>query len=319
MKQFELTVSFVLSMIIFSSPAMALGLEYYGVEMDVKQDLSVHNEVILKFNETISSMDYSLDFEVFNLDYQADFEFADCSAERNNRGSTIHCDFIGMTNEENTLTLDFDTMDVIRKTGDNYRFTVNYGIGLPVEASFVLITLPENHILAGGENESYFPNSGGILSDGRRIMVFWEDEGLGAGEEMQYSILFTRPAMNAEFLEYLIYLTAVAAIVLIIFGVFYLRRRGQNVAVVKSVMNRDEKRIIDILSSKGGKAGQKLLVRESDFSKAKVSRIVKSLKDRGVVDTEPISGRENRVFLMIGDRKKERAEEKPNLSGDSNS
>jgi DNA-binding Lrp family transcriptional regulator len=66
-----------------------------------------------------------------------------------------------------------------------------------------------------------------------------------------------------------------------------------------SVLNKDEKRIVDILSRHGGKSGQKVLVRESDFSKAKVSRLVKNLKERGVVDIEPISGRENRIILKF--------------------
>ena len=40
-------------------------------------------------------------------------------------------------------------------------------------------------------------------------------------------------------------------------------------------------------------------MRETDFSKAKVSRLVKNLKERGVVDIEPVSGRENRIILKI--------------------
>ena len=41
-------------------------------------------------------------------------------------------------------------------------------------------------------------------------------------------------------------------------------------------------------------------MRESGFSKAKVSRLVSNLRERGVVGVEPISGRENRVLLKTG-------------------
>ena len=61
--------------------------------------------------------------------------------------------------------------------------------------------------------------------------------------------------------------------------------------------------IIDILNKYSGKIGQKVIVRESDFSKAKVSRLVKSLKGRGVLDTEAISGRENRIMLKMDEIK----------------
>ena len=43
---------------------------------------------------------------------------------------------------------------------------------------------------------------------------------------------------------------------------------------------------------------QKVLVRETDFSKAKVSRLVKSLSERGVLEVEPM-GRTNKIKLKI--------------------
>ncbi len=41
------------------------------------------------------------------------------------------------------------------------------------------------------------------------------------------------------------------------------------------------------------------LVWNREKARAKVSRLVKNLKERGVVDIEPISGRENKVILKI--------------------
>ena len=304
MKQLMITVSVLFSMLILSGNALALGLEYYGVEVTINDDFSVHNMIVLKFDTPVNHLDYSLDFEVENLEYESDFEFSDCTVEKSNVGSTISCDFIGMTAEKNKLELEFDTRDVIKEADDNYRFIVNYGIELPVESTFVLIRLPENNILAGTANESYFPTSGGTLTDGRRIMVFWEEEGLETGENLQFSILFTRPAMNTEVFGFLIYAVAALIVVMIVIGIAYFRRRGSKVAVVKSVLNKDEKKVIDILNDRKGEAGQKVIVRETDFSKAKVSRIVKSLKERGVVDTEAISGRENKVKLVLGERPK---------------
>jgi uncharacterized membrane protein len=178
---------------------------------------------------------------------------------------------------------------------------VNYGIPFPIENTFILIRLPRNDILAGEQNESYFPTTGGTLTDGKHIMVFWEDEGLETGENLQFSILFTRPAITDIF-SFAFYAMLIVAVVAVVVATIYIKRiRGTKFAVMKSVLNKDEKRIIDILAHKEGRAGQKVLVRETDFSKAKVSRIVKSLKERGLVETEPISGRENRVILRLGE------------------
>ena len=291
----------VLFILMLSGNAAALGLEYYGVEDTINSDLSVTSEVVLKFDTPINRLDYSVDYSVENLEYESDFDFADCRATDNGMGSTISCSFIGMTPEANKLIIRFTIRDVIQKLDGNYRFTVNHGIPLPIQSSFILIRLPQNNILAGEMNESYFPTTGDTLTDGRHIMVFWEDENLESGENLQFSILFTKPAFDDQFLTYMVYVLAIVSVaILFLAGIYVKRIRGSKVAVVKSVLNKDEKRIIDILNQKGGKAGQKVLVRETDFSKAKVSRIVRNLRERGVVDTEPISGRENRVILRLG-------------------
>jgi uncharacterized membrane protein len=107
-----------------------------------------------------------------------------------------------------------------------------------------------------------------------------------------------------NFMSFMVLLAGIIAIIIIVAVLVYMKKiRGNKVAVVKSVMNKDEKKVIDVLNDHGCKAGQKVIVRETDFSKAKVSRIVKNLKERGVVDTEPISGRENRIILRIGEDK----------------
>ena len=303
MKQLIFAVSLMFSVMVLSGNAMAIGLEYYGVEVTINDDASANNIIVLKFDAPINHLDYSLDFDIYDFDYEGDFGFSECTVEKNNGGSTISCDFIGITPEKNKLTMRFNTRNTIKRIGDNHRFIVNYGISLPIQRTFVLIRMPQNNILAGDANESYYPLSGDTLTDGRRIMIFWEEEDLETGEDLQFSILFTRPAMNTEFFDYMIYIIAILGIAAAAFAIAYLKKRGSKVAVVKSVLNKDEKKIIDILNDNGGKAGQKVLVRETDFSKAKVSRIVRNLKERGVVDTEPISGRENRVMLKLGEKK----------------
>lgn len=44
---------------------------------------------------------------------------------------------------------------------------------------------------------------------------------------------------------------------------------------------------------------QKTIVKETGFSKAKVSRIIKSLHNRNIVSIEAVSGRENRIILKV--------------------
>ncbi len=70
------------------------------------------------------------------------------------------------------------------------------------------------------------------------------------------------------------------------------------------MLNADEKRVMSILAARGGKVLQKHVVRESGFSKAKVSRLLKAMGWRGIVKLEPVSGRENWVLLVRGKEKR---------------
>lgn len=306
MKQLLLfmAVSIVVSLAMISIDASAVSLEYYGIEDTINTDLSVDNSIVLQFKEPVGHLDYQLGFNIYNLSSESDFTLAECSSQDNDKGSLISCDFIGMTSKNNKLVLRFQTNDIIDMVEGNYRFSVNYGVSIPIERAFALIKLPENGILAESvANQSFFPSDGGTLTDGRHIMVYWNKLNLTSGNDLQYAVLFTMPGSRDPFFSYIVILLTIAIIVVMAGIAIYMKhgpKPEKHADVLESVLNKDEKTVVSILNRHEGKAGQKVIVRESDFSKAKVSRLVNNLKERGVVDTEPISGRENRVFLKKG-------------------
>jgi uncharacterized membrane protein len=288
-------------MVLFSGPALAVSLEYYGIEDTINSDLKVDNSIVLKFQEPIGHLDYQLGFRIFNLTSESDFPFADCSSQDTDQGSLISCDFIGMTKKQNKLVLKFSTNEIIDRVDGNYRFNVNYGVSIPIVRAFVLIKLPENGILAETvANQSYFPPDGNVITDGRHIMVYWNKYNLSAGDSLQFAALYNMPGTRDPFFNYMIILLT-AVIIIAMVGIAIYMKRGPKHAkpedVIESVLNKDENTIVSILKRNEGSAGQKVLVRESDFSKAKVSRLINNLKERGVIEIEPISGRENRVIL----------------------
>ncbi len=292
---------FIVCFLYLTGDACAAGLEYYGIEDTINEDMSIRNVITLKFDKPISHLDYQLNFRIHDLRFEANFDYADCRVTSTDEKSKISCDFIGMTPEKNTLVLHFVSKSGIQKADGGYRFTANYGISLPIKRVFAQIELPKNSIL-GREvaNESYAPADGKILTDGRHIMVYWERFNLSTGNELQFSVLYTTPLLGGVYSLVVAFLALVAVVVMVGAAV-YIRghRTVKSSEVVESVLNKDEKVILNILNRHGGKTGQKVLVRESDFSKAKVSRLVRNLKERGVVDIEPISGRENRIILKI--------------------
>ena len=307
MKQFPGWIIFLPVLVIaatcmLSVPARGLGLDYYGIESIINDDMTVKTVLTMRFPDPLDSYEFSLPYKAFNLTATANFDSAQCTLSDEGSGSRIACRFIGMTESKNLLTLGLYTTRGMTSFQNRYNFSADYGISAPVKSAFVLIKIPQNSMLSEEvANESYSPKDGAILSDGKRIMVYWERENVTASDGMAFSVSYIIPFMGA-YNNILVVSVAGIVIISMIAVAVYVRRGGYGAEltdVMTSVLNKDEKKVVDILSRHGGKSGQKVIVRESDFSKAKVSRLVKNLKDRGVVDIEPISGRENRIILKF--------------------
>jgi predicted transcriptional regulator len=300
MKQFIITVSaFLVFLTFISANGFALGLDYYGIDAEVNDDLTVTNTITLQFDPPVSHLDYRFDFEIYDLEANADFNWVSCNLDVNNGISDVSCDFMGMSSTKKTLTLRFNSKTGVKMVDDRYQYSSKYDMSIPVKRLFMSLKLPRNGILAEEiANESYFPPDGNIFTDGRHIIVYWERNELKEGDSIQFSVLYTIPLVGGLFYNVVITVMTLIVIVVMVGLAFYIRRSPKTAAAVKAVLNRDEKVIVDILNRYKGKIGQKVIVRESDFSKAKVSRLIKNLKERGIVDIEPVSGRENRVMLI---------------------
>jgi hypothetical protein len=291
-----------------SVPTKAIGLEYYGIQDLIRGDLTTETTIGLQFESPISNLDFNLDFNVFNLTTKANFDSADCTVLNSDDKSSISCNFVGMTEENNFLTLNFESSGRVSKTEDGYRFISNYDISVHVNESFVIIKLPENSVLMREvANESYSPGYGKTGSDGKHITVHWEKNDLMSGDSLEFSILYTMPFGGSLFNILIVSMTGVVLIVMTGLAV-YIRRGGHSEPsttkedVVSSVLTSDEKTIVDILKNNEGNVMQRIIVRDTVFSKAKVSRLVKSLSERGILEIEPM-GRTNKIKLSINKEK----------------
>ncbi len=321
MKQLAIGVFILFSVAMFMPLAAALGLDYYGVEDVIEEDFSVYNTIVLKFDAPVNHLDYQLGYKIYNLTAAANFLSAECKPVETATGTTVSCDLIGMTTEKNQLTLSFVIRDGVKKLDSENRFTVNYGVNIPVKRMFVLIKLPQNNILSREGNLSFYPQDGKISTDGKRIQVFWEKEDLKSGDDMQYTIFYSTPWLR-DFTSNVVIAAAAVVVVMIMVAMLILMKRKpakekgkvategkkpeeaqekQPPAISVSALNKDEGTIVNIIKNGGGKAYQKVLVRNSGFSKAKISRIVKSLKERNVVEVEPVSGRENMIKIKTSE------------------
>ena len=179
-----------------SVSVMAVGLEYYEIDAEIQEDLMVKNRVTLQFDSPVSHLDYTFDSEIYGLTSTADFNWVNCDLDVRDGKSYISCDFMGMTSEKKTLTLEFSSRKGVKPVNDKYKYTSEYGISLPVDRFFISVKLPSNGRLAEEiANESYFPTDGDIYTDGRSIIVYWDRAELVEGDSVEFSILYTIPLM----------------------------------------------------------------------------------------------------------------------------
>jgi len=276
-------------------------LEYYGIEARLDEGRITKNSIVLIFDAQISHLDYRTGYEIYGLEAESKYGNVNCETKGGKEGTTISCDLFNTEDVNKTqVQLKFETRDNIRKRGEYYEFESTYLVDFPVERAFAIIYLPETATLKTNiSNESYTPRYGKILSDGKHIMVYWEKENIKAGDDLKFSITYKMP-LGAESFYDVAMMVIVAVVLIVVIAVGYVSRlhKESSVKVVMPLLKEDEKRIVEILTQHNGQAIQKVLVRESDFSKAKVSRLVTNLKERGIVDVEHI-GRTNKVTLKL--------------------
>jgi uncharacterized membrane protein len=289
---------------LLSAEALAAGLEYYGIEATIERNLQVIGEVTLIPLKPVNHIDYELDFTIFNLSADTMSGTSRCDYENMQSGSRITCDLYGMEEERTNIWLTFYTRDAIRRVENDYEFRLDFPVTDNTGRMFSIVRLPAKGVLSEEiTNQSYFPPDGFTLTDGKRMMVSWERENLTESDTLSFSVLFEVMNEGSSMWDITVISVTGAVVLIMVLVAVYLRRGssggGETEVKVLPLLNKDEKKVVDIMARNGGEARQSLIVKESDYSKAKVSRLVKNLKERGVVDTEPISGRENKVILKI--------------------
>lgn len=302
MKQFLkskniVVLALIVSLIIFLPSVNATTIDYYRIGNTINNDFSITTVMLFKFSDPITNLDYELDYLIYDLTASSNFDYVDCKKIDISGRSKISCDFVGMTEEKNFLSLQFKTREGIKRIAEGYELNVNYNIPLPVKEMFVVIGLPERAtLIKEPATESIYPKDGKTITGGKKIDIFWEKKKLEPGTNLRFSVSYSMP----ESPVFLILSLTIIVITIMLSIAFYIKKmiKSKNRDIV-SVLNSDEKIIVDILKNHNNDVFQKVLVRESDFSKAKVSRLVKTLKERGIIDIEPVSGRENKIILKI--------------------
>ena len=198
---------------------------------------------------------------------------------------------------KHTIKISYETDYLTAEVGENT--LIRYTDRLPYHAKNQKITLklPVGYIIPQerGKDESFYisPKPKEVYSDGQRIILYWEQE----GQELPISAVARKvigPPLGwiASTL-----IAAIAAAGVATWVVLNQRRKPKPVqkkTIIPALIDNEQK-IVNFLKETG-EVWQKQIHHETGFSKAKVSRILRNLEERGVI-TKTIYGNTNKIAL----------------------
>jgi uncharacterized membrane protein len=293
-------VLFLVSLTLFSHLTIAQ-IQFYSVDTTLDKANKAFVKQIIVFKNPESSFSFSIFGKIENFQATSNAGPVDCTVN-SAEVSTINCK-MNLTPEKRTLEINYETSDFVKKTENKIYFIADFSIYKDISSTFFAVKLPEGAVIASKDTtKTVYPENYQTASDGRRIIIQWNLNNLTSKDSLKFlkfQVIYEQIQpmfIGLSFVQLLVATTFTAIITG--FGIYrYLYPRIKKPKeVILSVLDEYERKVIQILASKGGEAKQKTIVKETNLSKAKVSRIVKSLSERGLIEVQRI-GRTNRLKL----------------------
>jgi len=272
-------------------------IQYYGIDVGLSEEGKAKVKLAVTFVEPEKEFELSLigRIEKFNAS-SAGFPI---NCEVNSGGiSYVKCK-LNLTQERRTIELNFESYDFVRKIEDKFYFDADFSIGKNVESFFASVKLPEGFALVGEEIKGRlsFPESATILSDGRRHIIAWKLLNVSKDQSLRLQILYERIQAQSRFSEWFFYSGIFLLILVSIIIFVYVKFLRKPEKIILSVLDEFERKVMDAIQQAGGITTQKKVVQATNLSKAKVSRVVKSLVERGLIEVEKL-GRTNKLKIV---------------------
>lgn len=272
----------------------AANLSDWNIEVTLNEDRTTEWIINLRYDDNITKSDYFvLSRRITGLEVIANEYFIDCQISNPGIGTSILCDNIFAQN----IQYRFRAHGLIETTEGLELFKYKFSLTEKAGNFTVVIKLPlgaglvEEHKLEGTGLKNFEPEWGKEGSDGRRIFFEWKKENPKLGEVIDVSIVYEQIVGY----NYLLYFLII--FILAIFSITYLfifRRR--NIKDILPVLTDGERKIVEILLREKKEVDQRKIIKETDFSKAKVSRIIQDLVDRDLIE-KVHKGRTNLIRL----------------------
>lgn len=293
---------FVILGLLLLSGASYAALDDWKIDISLNEDNTADWIVTLQYDSFQSRNEYFVFSRVSNVRVSGDSKPLECKLQYT-VGTTITCSNFSAVKIEYRFTT-IGNIEIIEANESKTlnRFRYRFSVTNPTDRFSFIVRLPlggavvEEEIIKNTGYERFEPEWGREGSDGRRIFVEWISENPKLGNTYESYVIFedvSSGIINQINPDYVI-ITAVA--VAIIAAGFFIFSRRRKIEEILPVMNNGERAVMEILIREGREVDQRKIVKETDFSKTKVSRIIYDLSNRGIVDKIP-KGRTNLIKM----------------------
>lgn len=271
---------------LFSTAAMAQ--IQYSVNTIVDANGRSFVKLIVTFPEPEKTFNFTIKGRVEKLNASSNAGPADCKII-SDLITSVNCE-LSLTNEKRTIYIDYETSDFVKISGKHF-FDGDFALGQEIDSMTVSVTLPEGMIPVR-DMEGVFPPNATIIWDpqGGRAALIWSLNDISADRILRFQVLYEKLQTSGSQLWYIVFpVMAISAMTIVI-----IKKRKKSKEVVLSVLDEFERKVMDVIISSGGVVNQRKVVQQTNLSKAKVSRVVKSLSERGLIEVERL-GRTNKL------------------------
>ncbi len=281
------------AVLIFATVARAAAPSDIDIEILINEDKITDWTVSAQYKENITRSDfYVLARRITGLEVIANNSYLDCNIVKMDIGTDILCENINA----DRIIYKFHGHDMISNFEELRIFNQRFLITELVNKISITVKLPlgtvlvEKSKISGTGLQPFEPEWGSEGSDGRRIYVIWEQSNPKLGETVSISLIYEQIFGGTQYAIFIIPLVAASAIVLI----YFFKKRS--VKDILPILTSNERKVVEILLREKKGVDQRSIVKETDYSKSKISRILRDLEHRGLVERSR-KGRTNIVKL----------------------
>ena len=294
---------------IFAQPTFAATIQDWSIGITINEDKTSEWIVTILYNETVQKTDYFVLADVSYLQTKVDDTIFHCDQTKQQLGTLMECKSPGRFYYFKFKTgaiAEKDSLNVFR-----YRFSateltdkLSVKVRLPLGGALV-----EKALLAGTGLQPFEPSYGKEGSDGRQIFLEWSLTNPKLGETIPVSIIYEQVNESDLFINFVIVIGVIVVGFVITMLYFFGNKKIKDVL---PVLTEPERRVVEILL-RDKEVDQRQIVKETEYSKAKVSRIIQDMEARGILE-KVRKGRKN-IIKLKKELKTTKLEPKAQING----